>query len=347
MPQNSKSRIDSVYLSYLPEDDGHDQPTRGGPPAVTVTPAPAAPSDEGAFRRPLHLGIATAAANNAARSAVASGGTPSSHRPAGSQQQQQQQPSRVQQKLQRGNPTEHGISAGQSPARYNVQPPQSQDAHPASMPQAAPDHVRARGPATPGPNGMRPLELRGNLPPPQQQQQPVLYQTRRPAVPALHVTVPQPSHQPVQHPKQQRHQPPSPFASSAETLVGAAYDGNNYSGNGVGKPGDWSPSSSHSSSSNSGYANNMPTTPRFNSPYGHHNPPSSPSIKNLQLQIPQDKLAHPDNDRLSPAIPRGAGASQRDWWKRFSTVVRENEEREMLAEKTGGKGSKVQRCVYC
>jgi hypothetical protein len=257
------------------------------------------------------------------------------------------QQQRVQQKLQRGTPNGNNSNPGQSPPRYDVQLPQHQDSQTsAHMPQPSPQHVRAMVTPAAGTNGMRPLELRGNLPPQQyQQQQQAIQENRRPAVPALHVTVPQPAHQPVQYQNQQRNQPVSPFSSSTDTLVGSPYDKNKQAGRG-GKPGDWSPSSSHSSSSHSG--NNMPSTPRFNSPYGQHNPPPSPSIKNLQLQIPQDKVAHPDNDRLSPAIPRGAGASQRDWWKRFSTVVRENEEREMLAEKTGGKGSKAQRCVtYC
>ena len=204
-----------------------------------------------------------------------------------------------------------------------------------------------------GPDGIRPFELRGNAAQnqyPQQQQA----QSRRPA---LQVAVPQSAHARPQLPQQQqRHgNPASPFSSSTDTLVGTPYDKNNkYGGNyGNGKPPqNWSPSSSGSSSSHTHNNQHAPPSPAFaaghpNSPYGH--PPPSPSIKNLQLQIPSNDdlslTAHPDNDRLSPAMPR-QGANPRDFWKRFSHVIKENEVKEQLAEKTGGgKGSKSQRLV--
>lgn len=66
-------------------------------------------------------------------------------------------------------------------------------------------------------------------------------------------------------------------------------------------------------------------------------PLSSPTLKNLHLAS-----AHPDNDRLMPATPGRGG--NRDFWKRFSTVVHQHEEREKFvalvdgtAKKEGGK----------
>ena len=57
----------------------------------------------------------------------------------------------------------------------------------------------------------------------------------------------------------------------------------------------------------------------------------------MQLVAPVDSLANPENDRLSPATPGLAG--QKDFWKRFSTVVKANQEQEHMAEKVGGKGA--------
>ena len=217
-----------------------------------------------------------------------------------------------------------------------------------------------------GPTGMRQFELRSDLPPQYNQQH---TNARRPDLPVLQVTVPSQVHQPhsngrlPQQQQQQRYNQPAPFSSSAETLVGNSYEKDKaYNGNDK-----WSPSSSTGSSSSHGHHGQVPSTPRSpfvvaassgplahpNSPYGYGNPPSSPSIKNFQLQVPNagNVTADSENDRLSPAMPRlrngggPGGDSQKDWWKRFSTVVRENERKEVLAEKTGGKGSKVQRCV--
>lgn len=170
-------------------------------------------------------------------------------------------------------------------------------------------------------SGMRPLQLRH----PQQQQhlgqsatarpyngQAPTNSRPRPNIPILQVTVPPPVHQqqqqqqhPAQPPRsaQYAHMPYTPTSpySSDETLIesGDSHDKK-----------AWSPYSS--------------TT--------------SPSIKNLQLAPPTaDVVAHPENDRLSPATPGLAG--QKDFWKRFSTVVRANQEQEHMAEKVGGKGA--------
>jgi hypothetical protein len=47
-----------------------------------------------------------------------------------------------------------------------------------------------------------------------------------------------------------------------------------------------------------------------------------------------DRLADPENDRLMPATP-----SRNDFWKRFSTVMHENERKEGNIEKIAGKAS--------
>jgi len=63
-------------------------------------------------------------------------------------------------------------------------------------------------------------------------------------------------------------------------------------------------------------------------------PNSSTSHGNKHLQITTDDLvADPENDRLMPATPARAG----DFWKRFSTVVHENEHKDAMAEKVYGK----------
>ncbi|KAK9899674.1 hypothetical protein P389DRAFT_2635 [Cystobasidium minutum MCA 4210] len=370
-----------AYLS-----NGQQQQRHAHVPQVTVTAAATSPTEESAaaLRRPLNLGIATAAANSAARAAAAA-----AQRPPGMQQHQQQyngngngnngappQQSRVQQKLQRNNNSGPPSSSAMNShpihsdinARSGVMPRQQQH-----VPSQQQRNVSQPVPRQAGSNGMRPFELRSDVPPqynqhappsrqPQQQQQ-----NRRPDLPVLQVTVPPQAHQP-NHPngrlpqQQQRYNQPAPFSSSAETLVGVSlYEKDKlYNGNNNGKPPNWSPSSSSGSSSSHHIAHGpqVPGTPRSpfviaagmghhpNSPYG--NPPSSPSIKNFKLQVPStaEMTADSENDRLSPAMPRlrnGPSAdSQRDWWKRFSTVVRENEQKEMLAEKTGGKGAKVQ-----
>lgn len=65
-------------------------------------------------------------------------------------------------------------------------------------------------------------------------------------------------------------------------------------------------------------------------------PNSSTSHGNKHLQITTDDLtADPENDRLMPATPARAG--RHDFWKRFSTVVHENEHKEAMAEKVYGK----------
>lgn len=127
----------------------------------------------------------------------------------------------------------------------------------------------------------------------------------RPNIPILQVTVPPPAHhypqaQPPRSTGAPVHSPGSPYSSN-DTLVGS---GDSHEK----KP--WSPYASL----------------------------NSPSIKNLQLAPPtEDVIAHPENDRLSPATPGLAG--QKDFWKRFSTVVRANQEQEHMVEKVGGKGA--------
>ena len=109
---------------------------------------------------------------------------------------------------------------------------------------------------------------------------------------------------------------PSTFSLSTETLVGSP--GGSKGGHANSKDGDdWSPQSSSSFSTS-------------------HGSPSSPSVKNLQLAATTDDLAaDPENDRLMPATPGLAGST--NFWKRFSTVVHENERKEAIAEKVGGK----------
>jgi len=376
MQQDPRSRTDAVHRPYLPQEEAaRQQQQRAAQPTPSVTIT--SPIEEAGLRRPLHLGIATAAANTAARTAAQ---RPQQQQQAFPAQTQQQTQSRVQQKLQRNNgppSPRNGPSPPFPLAMPNVLPG-GRNMMPSQehVPQQQQQQMQQRGAPVPrqaGPNGMRPFELRADShhqPQYPQQQMQASHgnegQGRRPALPVLQVTVPQQAYQAPQHgrpqvplhhqqlPNSQRHGPPSPFSSSTETLVGTPHEKNKYAGNGKPPP-NWSPSSSASSSSHT-YNNNQhaPPSPAFarnnsnnNNPYGNNGPPSpSPSIKNLQLQIPSndDHLAHPDNDRLSPAMPR-EGLDQRDWWKRFSHVIKENEVKEQLAEKSGSKGSKVQRCV--
>ena len=166
----------------------------------------------------------------------------------------------------------------------------------------------------------------------------------RPNIPVLQVTVPQPAasygpgqgyqQQPQQQrPQQQQQQqypssPSSPFSSSSDTLIGSPYNNEKGGAKGMDYNG-WSPSSSAGSQHKHQFQQ------------AHAHPPPSPSIRNLQLGAPDDRTAHADNDRLAIATPRLAG--QNDWWKRFSTVVKENERAEALGEKVGGRtpGSNV------
>lgn len=358
MQGDPRARVDADH-SYFPDDRAPRQqrPAAQATPSVTVTSS--SPVEEHALRRPLNLGIATAAANTAARTAA--------QRPMHHPQGQPEQPqSRVQQKLQRNN-SPAGLSmmsAASNTTAMHISPGASRNAPPSQKEHVLQPHQQQpRGtPRQAGPNGIRPLELRNNATPHPHYPQQQVPQARRPALPVLQVTVPQPTqYQPTharpQGPQQQQQQqyrpqrqggkPASPFSSSSETLVGASpNEKSKYANNGIQK--DWSPSSSTSSSSHTHNTQHAPPSPAFaghqqpHSPYGQT--PSSPSIKNFQLSVPSndDSLAaHPDNDRLSPAMPRH-GANQRDWWKRFSHVIKENEVKEQLAEKTGGKGSKVQ-----
>lgn len=379
MPEDPRSRVDAAaYNKHLANNQQYQHQARV--PELTIT----TPVEEPALRRPLNLGIATAAANSAARAAASAAQRPP---PAQAYNQSNQQQSRVQQKLQRNNngpPSPLNNSSNNQPVPMSGQSnnyvrsmsPQQQQQRQQHVPQNQ-NQQQQPTPRQAGPNGIRPFELRGNAPPqyggraphqqgpPGQQQQ---QQNRRPDLPVLQVTVPPQVHQsspnrqqPPQQQQQRYNQSGAPFSSSAETLVGAnAYEKDKLY-NGQSKTPNWSPSSSASSSSHT-HGNHVPSTPRSpfaiaaaasgghpNSPYGHH-PPPSPSIKNFSLQVPNgDITADSENDRLSPAMPRlrngqqSPAASQQDWWKRFSTVVRENEQREQLAEKTGGKGSKVQR----
>lgn len=65
-------------------------------------------------------------------------------------------------------------------------------------------------------------------------------------------------------------------------------------------------------------------------------PSSSTSHGNLHLKVKTDDLiADPENDRLMPATPSRAG--RQDFWKRFSTVVHENERKEAMSDKVYGK----------
>lgn len=146
-------------------------------------------------------------------------------------------------------------------------------------------------------------------------------------IPALHVTIPQPAayrgqlpsngrRSPYGQPQQQQFassQPPPraafgppSAASSAETLVNSP---NSYNGKDMnGKP-------------------MMPIA------Y-----PASPSIASFKQAAVDARLtADPDNDRLMPATP---GANPNSFWKRFSTVVHENEKKEAMAEKAGYKGGR-------
>lgn len=198
---------------------------------------------------------------------------------------------------------------------------------------------------------MRPLQLRQPMQQQQHQQQhprplqmPQPPRILRPNIPTLQVTVPPPPVAATTASSTPSNGPPSsPYAQYPRQPVGLGNNGMPYPPS---SPRSASPFSSSSDTLIGSVGSSSEKKPLYHS--SHHTPPSpafaaarsppmSPSIKNLQLVVPfEDKTAHPDNDRLSPATPGLNG--QRDWWKRFSTVVRENQQQELMAEKVNGKG---------